>query len=273
MLDPIRLRHCLKTQFCGRYLIQWSQIDSTNRVLMDWLRAGSHSWPEGLTLAGSRQTAGRGQQSRLWDSPTGGLYLSVLLKPHLPSVDLSRGRLEPLTVALGWGIAAQLKQFCRRWGSDQADAIGVKWPNDLVIHGHKLAGILTQAQWQGSHLRGVAVGVGLNVNRIPAEGTCLATLLGMRLDLTLVAAQVLQGIEQGYLMWHSQGLDPLVTDYNRWLWHRDQSIELPAARQTNSQGTVLGVAASAHLRIQTQTGVQTFSPGSLNLGYANSDPP
>ncbi len=270
MLDPIRLRRQLQTQFCGRYLIQWSQIDSTNRVLMDWLRAGSHPWPEGVTLAGSRQTAGRGQQTRLWHSPTGGLYLSVLLQPK--SGHLSQSPLEQLTLALGWGIAFQLKQFCALWGSDHAAAIGVKWPNDLVVWGHKWAGILTQAQWQGSHLRGVVTGVGLNVNRIPVEGTCLASLLGTTLDLTEVAAQVLQGIEVGYLVWQQAGLDPILTDYNGWLWHRDRQVHLPTEGASSSKGTVLGVAASANLRIQTQAGVQTFAPGSLSLGYADSDP-
>ncbi|NJL97408.1 MAG: biotin--[acetyl-CoA-carboxylase] ligase [Synechococcaceae cyanobacterium SM2_3_2] len=272
MLDPGRLRRSLqtqlKTEFCGHHLIQWSVIDSTNRVLMDWLRTGSLALPEGITVVAARQSGGRGQHDRHWHSSSGGLYLSVLLTPHQDLDQLSQ-----LTVALGWGIASHLKQFCRQaYAAEVAAAIGVKWPNDLVIQGHKLAGILTQARWQGSQLQGVVAGVGLNVNNAPPEGMSLAQLTGSPVDLTAVAAHVLTGIERGYLIWQQQGLDPMLPDYNNWLWHRGRTLETSAGDPSVLKGTVLGVAKSADLRIQTHTGEQWVHPGQVSLGYASSDP-
>ncbi len=272
MLDPVRLHRSLqtqlKTEFCGHHLIQWSVIDSTNRVLMDWLRTGSLALPEGITVVAARQSGGRGQHNRRWHSSSGGLYLSVLLTPRQ---DLNR--LSQLTVALGWGIASQLKQFCTQaYGAEIAEGIGVKWPNDLVIQGHKLAGILTQARWQGSQLQGVVAGVGVNVNNAPPEGMSLAQMTGVALDLTSVAAHVLSGIERGYLTWQRKGLDPILPDYNSWLWHRGCTLEPSAGDQSVPKGTVIGVANSADLRIQTHTGEQWVHPGQVSLGYATSDP-
>lgn len=255
MLDPVRLRQQLSTQFCGHRLIQWTALDSTNRVLMDWM--GSRPYPEGLTLVASRQIAGRGQQQRTWLSPSGGLYLSVLLHPP------GDPRLPQLTIALGWGILMALKDFSQaRWGSPVADQLGVKWPNDLVASGHKLGGILTQARWQGSQLLGVVVGVGLNVNN-PAPISLKQLSQAPRINLTDTAAAVLRGIEQGYQTWQCSGLDPLLPGYEQWMLHRGSLI----GGESAIEGTVLGVAASGSLRVQTQTGEQHFPPGEIRLGY------
>ncbi|NJK64581.1 MAG: hypothetical protein HC921_19510 [Synechococcaceae cyanobacterium SM2_3_1] len=88
MLHPPRLSHNLHTQFCGRVLFQCSQVNSTNRLLLNWAHGGcpfpSDPLPEGTTVVATCQLQGRGQYGRTWESAAGGLYLSLLLSPNAP---------------------------------------------------------------------------------------------------------------------------------------------------------------------------------------------
>lgn len=128
-------------------IYHFGSLGSTN----DWLKGASRQGlPEWSLVLTDSQTAGRGRHGRAWASPPGNLYLSVLLKPRLPA---DRVGLLPLLAGVAvaeaagaWGIEAQLK-----------------WPNDVVVGGRKLAGILVEGVSGGADLEAVVVGVGLNL--------------------------------------------------------------------------------------------------------------
>ncbi|MFM7455533.1 MAG: biotin--[acetyl-CoA-carboxylase] ligase [Vulcanococcus sp.] len=133
---------------------------STELELEPWLLAA----PPPLAVLADRQRFGQGQRGRLWQSPRGGVWLSAALPwPEHTAAALS--------LAAALGLALQL------------EALGlqprIKWPNDLLLGGHKLAGLLPRLRWRGGRVRHAQVGVGLNgCNPVPAGATSVAAALG-----------------------------------------------------------------------------------------------
>ena len=134
-------------------ILQYDHIDSTNRVAKDLIAEGT---PSGTLVCAVSQSAGKGQYGRVFDSPKGGLYFSLVLEPVLPFEQL------PL-ITLATGLACQLvlkQQF--------ALSPRIKWPNDIYIDGRKIAGILCENVLKpdsgGQMAATVIIGVGMNVN-------------------------------------------------------------------------------------------------------------
>ena len=157
---------------------------STERELERGLCSG---WMPPLALMAQQQRYGHGQQGRLWLSPPGGVWLSAALPwPAAPDGCAS------LSLAAALGIALQLEPLGLR--------PQIKWPNDLLLEGRKLAGILPRLRWRGPQVRYAQLGVGINgVNRVPAGAINLAEALGLRrhpqAQPARLAALVLRGLE------------------------------------------------------------------------------
>jgi BirA family biotin operon repressor/biotin-[acetyl-CoA-carboxylase] ligase len=129
---------------------RFDEIDSTNDEARRLAESGA---PHGTTVIARRQTAGRGQFDRKWFMPPGeGVLMSVLLRRMPEGVAFDR-----LTVTVAERIAAALGEMC-------GIEVGVKHPNDLMVEGRKLGGILCEARWRGGTMLYVVVGVGINVN-------------------------------------------------------------------------------------------------------------
>ena len=125
-------------------------VDSTNRVAVELAQGGA---PEGTVVLADHQTAGRGRLQRSWQSPPGcNLYLSVILRPAIPPHDAAQ-----ITLLAGVAVAEAISAVC-------PERVGIKWPNDLLVGGRKVCGILTEAKMAMGRIDSVIVGVGLNVN-------------------------------------------------------------------------------------------------------------
>jgi BirA family biotin operon repressor/biotin-[acetyl-CoA-carboxylase] ligase len=120
----------------------------------------------GTVVRAGEQTSGRGSRGRIWLSPPGGLWLSVLLRPS------SASALDLLSLRIGLAVSQRLSDLVG------GAPIRLKWPNDLMLGDRKAGGILCEARWQGETLAWVAVGLGLNVaNRVPDGLAEVATTL------------------------------------------------------------------------------------------------
>ena len=196
-LDPDALSRALGRGGSGLWRVQVSeQTGSTNADAAAAARSGE---PEGLVVVAEAQTAGRGRLERAWVSPPrAGLTFSVLLRPDVAPVALP---LLPLLV--GEAVAAAVAE---RTGL----AVGVKWPNDVVLDGpgglRKLAGVLAESTGDGA----VVVGVGLNVStrreELPrADATSLALEAGEPVDRATLLLAVLRVLEGSYRSWVADG--------------------------------------------------------------------
>ncbi len=135
-------------------IIWLDRVASTQDVIHELAAAGGE---DGAAVVAVEQTAGRGSRGRAWASGRGGLWLSVLCRPPGAAPP------EALSIRVALAVAGALEEA-------GAAGIMVKWPNDLMVAGRKLGGILAEARWVGDRLGWIAIGVGLNVsNTLPLQ--------------------------------------------------------------------------------------------------------
>ena len=178
----------LGTRVVGRHVRWHDMLPSTNELAM---RLAEIHVPEGTVVVAEEQTAGRGRRGRTWVSPRGGIWLSVILRPRLPLAQLP---LVGLAVAVA---AARAIRVTTRL------AARVKWPNDVLVDGAKVAGVLTEAGPDGEW---IVVGVGINANVEPSElpqdlpqpALSLAGRLGAPVDRGELTRLLLREIDHAY---------------------------------------------------------------------------
>ncbi len=166
-------------------MIEWHDVlPSTMDAVHARAEAGA---PHGAAVAAREQSAGRGRRGRGWRSPRGGLWVSVVCRPADASA------MEHLSLRVGLAVADALERLL-----PGLPHLTVKWPNDLLLAGRKVAGILCEARWDGGHPAWVAVGLGLNVaNPVPPELRGLATCLAEHAEVPgpeTLAAPLVQAI-------------------------------------------------------------------------------
>lgn len=226
--------------------IEWhARVDSTQRVARELAGAGA---PEGTVVVAEAQTAGRGRLGRTWHSPPGtSLYCSVLLRPPLPPA-----RVPQLALVAGLAVA------------EAADALGVrallKWPNDVLLDGRKVAGILTEMEAELDRVHAVVVGIGVNVNAAAEDfppylrerATSLAIATGGRVDRVGFAAAVLDRLEALYRRFLDAGFGAL-----RDGWEGRSALagrRVTVSGGGEHTGTVAGVDDDGALRLVDEGG-------------------
>lgn len=205
LLLPEEIRFQLQTKTFGRQeILYFKKIDSTNTCAKEAALAGC---PEGTLFIAEHQTAGRGRRGRIWLSgPSHGLCFTLVMHPLFPARRLT---LLPLLAAVAVSEAVQETTGLR------AD---VKWPNDLLIGGKKICGILTEAGFDLDTIDYAVTGIGLNINTpadaIPDELKTIATSLaieaGKTFDRAAIARNVLYTFEQRYEQACADGFDAML---------------------------------------------------------------
>jgi BirA family biotin operon repressor/biotin-[acetyl-CoA-carboxylase] ligase len=187
------IRAGLETGFVGQNVVYLPETGSTNDEARRLAEAGA---PEGTLVITDHQTAGRGRLNRRWEAPPGCcLLMSLLFRPELAAYQIPR-----LTMVCGLALAEAIESETRL-------AVGLKWPNDVLIEGAKVAGMLTEVGWSGSRLDYVVVGMGLNANldpeRLPGDllmpATSLSRALGRPVGRLPLLHSFLRAVERRYL--------------------------------------------------------------------------
>lgn len=189
------IRHFLgETDRVGRTLVCLEEVDSTNLRAKQLAAEGA---ADGTVVVADRQTAGRGRLGRSFQSPGGrGIYLTALLRPALPPE-----RLSPVTAMAGVAVCRAVERIC-------GASPGLKWPNDPVLEGKKLCGILTELSLEGEtgRVQDLVLGIGINVSQRPEDftpevreiATSLAQALGRPVSRPALAAEVIREIDRLY---------------------------------------------------------------------------
>jgi len=180
----------LHTRRLGEALLLLEECDSTNGVAAELASAGA---PEGLTVIAEKQNRGRGRSGRSWVSPSGGLWMTVVLRP--PS-SFQASICLPLIGALA--IARAINTIYRT-------GVSLRWPNDVVLHDRKLAGTLAEARTTGEKPEYALLGLGVDTNfptsslgDATANATTLSDSIGHEIDNLDLIAGILGNLEELY---------------------------------------------------------------------------
>lgn len=235
---------------------EWYEaVPSTMEVAAARGRGGA---PEGLLVVADSQSAGQGRLGRRWHSPPGGLWLSLLLRPKLKAEALG-------LIGLAFAVAA-----AEAAGEVARIPAGVKWPNDVMVNGRKLAGVLAESHVRSSEVEFVVVGMGMNVNiaadAFPEELRKLATSLLSETGKQVSTREVLQAFLRG-----SEGLyHKLANGDSQHVIERWRKLAVGLNRPVRAlvkgeeiAGEALGIAGDGSLLVGTLGGVKAVSSGEV----------
>ena len=256
LLLPEILRPLLRGTIFDTHLHHFYKIGSTNTSAMS---AAAEGAPEGSVFLAEEQLAGRGRGSNSWESPRStGIYCSVVLRPDLPPSEVLH-----LSLATGLAVQAAIQQVDSRVVAD------LKWPNDLLIDGKKLCGILTEMNAEATRVRYIVVGIGLNVNQtnFPAElpAISLRQVTGSEWSRVEMLAALLKSLDREYRqLVEDRGARESIlrrfTENSSWVKGKAVRIE-----ETGSplEGTTEGLDERGFLRLRTSRGMQTVLSGTV----------
>ncbi|WP_066294355.1 biotin--[acetyl-CoA-carboxylase] ligase [Bacillus sp. FJAT-29937] len=243
--DEIRLG--LLTKFIGKNIHYEESVDSTQKIAH---RLANEDAPEGTVIIAEEQLLGRGRMDRRWHSPKyTGIWMSVILRPNLPPPKAPQ-----LTLITAVAVVQAIEEL-----TDLSPQI--KWPNDILINGKKVTGILTELQADADRITSIIIGIGINVNQqkedYPEELHTIATSLsiesGKKLQRAELVKILLSKLENLYTLYLDKGFYPI-----KLLWE-SYAISIgkviTARTITGSiQGKALGITEDGVLMIEDEMG-------------------
>ncbi|TNE55155.1 MAG: biotin--[acetyl-CoA-carboxylase] ligase [Bacteroidetes bacterium] len=242
------------TLFVGKVYLHFDELPSTNdhaRILL------AKSKPaEGMVIRADSQSAGRGQYGSPWLSQPGkNLLLSVILYPlwlPVPKVFL-------LSKAVALAVYDTVSAF-----SGSPSGTRIKWPNDILLDGRKVAGILIQNTFSNSNIQAAIVGIGLNVNQntfppeLPQAGS-LAMACGHEINLETVADLLYERLEKRYLQLKNGAIQALEAEYATQLAGMGETRTFTDQAGNTFQGRITEVENDGHLIVETGQGKKRFA--------------
>ncbi len=256
LLLPEILRPLLRGTIFEAHLHHFYKIGSTNTAAMASAADGA---PEGSVFLAEEQTAGRGRGANSWQSPRStGIYCSVVLRPALPPSEVL-----VLSLAAGLAVQSAIQQVDSRLRAD------LKWPNDILIDGMKLCGILTEMNAEATRVRYIVVGIGINVNQatfpkdLPA--TSLRLVTGSEWSRVELAGALLKSLDREYrqLIEDSDARESILRRFaenSSWVYGKRVRIE---ENGSAFEGTTEGLDPRGFLQVRTAHGVQTVLSGTV----------
>lgn len=237
----------LKTKWVAHPLQFFDSIDSTNIRAKLEAEQGAES---GLLVVSDMQSAGRGRRGRGWESPAGiNIYYTLMLKP-----DFSSDCAPMLTLVMALAVAKGIRQTLRRDSEEAAAKVGIKWPNDIVVDGKKVCGILTEMSMEQGYIQHIVIGVGINVRKqeFPEEirdrAAAIDEQCGFRISRSQLIADIMEAFEEDYeIFLRTHDLKGLRASYAELLVNQDREVCVldpkgeyrGIARGINDQGELL----------------------------------
>ena len=246
----------LSTQRIGRHVQVLEETSSTNQDIMQQAEAGAD---EGLVIFANRQLGGKGRLGRTWHTIPESLAGSVLLRP-----DLAPEQVPQLSLLTAVALHDALSSY--------APDIRIKWPNDLLCRGAKVAGILTEMRAEPGRVHAVVLGFGINL-KAPTDGwpaeirqkvTDMESISHQRISKLDITVAILNALDQWYEIYLKDGFAPL-----RRAWWQAHAASGEKVRVHHGGGYIEGVASALDddgaLLLETDAGVQRIIAGDLEL--------
>ncbi|MEM3668729.1 MAG: biotin--[acetyl-CoA-carboxylase] ligase [Candidatus Bathyarchaeia archaeon] len=242
-----KLLEGLRTKRFGKRIFFSRVVGSTNELAKELAVLGA---PEGTVAIAQTQTAGRGRLSRVWFSPEGGLWFSVVLKPKLKAAEAVR-----LVFVAGLAVADVLREL---YGLK----VETKWPNDVLVGGRKICGVLAEMSTLGEKVNFAVLGIGVNANFdvrkvFPEElwesATSLMNELGRKVKLEELFRALLERLDCVYEQFLKEGFNPVLERWKSYAGFLGKQVVV-AGETEKLRGLALDVDSEGALVLKLEDG-------------------
>lgn len=257
LLSAERLKKIRRTKWAGTEIFCYPVLDSTNTKAKQLAEEG---YPAGTLVVAEKQEAGRGRRGRNWESFKGaGIFMTLVLKPEINPNNASM-----LTLVAALAVSGAITKCTGR-------PAGIKWPNDIVMNGKKVCGILTEMSAQVDYINHVVVGIGINVHNenFPDEISHMATSLyletGRHFERAVLIEEILEQFENYYEAFlETEDLSGLVKEYNSHLVNMRQQVRVIDPKEP-FEGRAMGITSRGELIVDTWESRRLVSAGEVSV--------
>ncbi|MDO6461918.1 biotin--[acetyl-CoA-carboxylase] ligase [Granulosicoccaceae sp. 1_MG-2023] len=232
----------------------YASLPSTNRYLADAVRGQRILHP--LAVLAEQQSAGVGRRGKAWTSPPGNISLSLL-----SIFDVPLARLSGLSLVTGVAVAGVLRQLYDL-------RVSLKWPNDVLLDGHKLAGLLVEVPSANSSRTCIVTGVGVNV--LPPENpdirqpvASLSEAVG-EVDRNRLAGELIRELDASYRRFISEGIGPVLQQWRSLDYLHGREVNVLIGERTE-QGLACGITENGELQVQIGDELRVFNSGDVSV--------
>lgn len=258
ILSQAEILSSIRGSWAGREILYLDEVDSTNTAAK---KAAENGAVHGTLVVSERQTGGKGRRGRAWDSPRGtGIFMTLILRPNMAPVHASM-----LTLVAALAVADGIRECT---GAESL----IKWPNDIVMSGKKVCGILTEMSADPDCINYVAVGIGINVNmeefqeEIRGVAASIFTETGKKTKRSLLISAVMAAFERYYeVFMKTTDMSGLLEDYNGKLANCGRTVRVldPAGEYS---GTAIGIDREGELLVEMEdTTVRRVLSGEVSV--------
>lgn len=258
LMTEAEIKSLMHTEWVAKEVLYFDTIDSTNTKAQELAEKG---YPSGTLVVADKQESGKGRRGRSWVSPSGtGIFMTLMIKP-----DINPNNASMLTLVAALAVAKAIT-------SVTGEKALIKWPNDIVINGKKVCGILTEMNAQFDYINHIVVGIGINVHNesFPEEISQMASSLmieagGKRFHRAQIIAETMSYFEQYYdtfLM--TQDLSALVREYDELLVNRNKSVRVLDPKEP-FDGKAMGITPKGELIVDTWESRKLVSSGEVSV--------
>ena len=258
VMDAAELKSIWKPKWVGCEILYFDSIDSTNTKAQELAEKG---YPSGTLVVADKQVAGKGRRGRNWESPSGcGIFMTLMLKP-----DINPNNASMLTLVSALAVAKALADIT---GKDAK----IKWPNDIVIDGRKVCGILTEMSAQFDYINNIVIGIGINVNNssFPEEISATASSLrllsgGKKYRRAEIIEKIMEYFEKYYSIFlETEDLSALVDEYDAMLVNMKKQVKVLDPKEP-FEGKAMGITKTGELIVDTWESRKLVSSGEVSV--------
>lgn len=258
LMTEAEIKSLMHTDWVAKEVLYFDTIDSTNTKAQELAEKG---YPSGTLVVADKQESGKGRRGRSWVSPSGtGIFMTLMIKP-----DINPNNASMLTLVAALAVAKAITSV-----TDEEAMI--KWPNDIVVNGKKVCGILTEMNAQFDYINHIVVGIGINVHNesFPEEISQMASSLmieagGKRFHRAQIIAETMSYFEQYYdTFLKTQDLSALVREYDKLLVNRNKSVRVLDPKEP-FDGKAMGITPKGELIVDTWESRKLVSSGEVSV--------
>lgn len=258
LMTEAEIKSLMHTEWVAKEVLYFDTIDSTNTKAQELAEKGYQS---GTLVVADKQESGKGRRGRSWVSPSGtGIFMTLMIKP-----DINPNNASMLTLVAALAVAKAIT-------SVTGEEALIKWPNDIVVNGKKVCGILTEMNAQFDYINHIVVGIGINVHNesFPEEISQMASSLmieagGKRFHRAQIIAETMPYFEQYYdTFLKTQDLSALVREYDKLLVNRNKSVRVLDPKEP-FDGKAMGITSKGELIVDTWESRKLVSSGEVSV--------